>query len=150
MKTLRQLQRVIQLDMRGLRLLSLARDRYDVRMMRRWVSIFLLMILPLQFSYAAAAAYCQHETETGAGHFGHHVHQHHDLGASKEPAKGKSSLQLDQDCGVCHSGGLQSVPQQFELTLAQLPASPVSPSRIKVFSSIDISQIERPNWAASL
>nr|ART41037.1 L611 [uncultured bacterium] len=44
--------------------------------MRRWLSILLLVFLPFQFSWAAVAGYCQHETGAAAQHFGHHDHQH--------------------------------------------------------------------------
>jgi hypothetical protein len=43
--------------------------------MRRWLSIFLLIVLPLQISWAVAATYCQHETGS-TKHFGHHDHKH--------------------------------------------------------------------------
>jgi hypothetical protein len=83
-------------------------------------------------------------------HFGHHVHQHHDAAGSHEPAKGKFSMQLDQDCGFCHLSGLQSVLHRFELTLpAMLPTSPPV-AMTTAFRSFDRSQIDRPNWVASL
>ena len=41
------------------------------RMMRRWIAIFIL-ILPLQFSWAAVASYCQHASQRTA--IGHHEH----------------------------------------------------------------------------
>ncbi|MBU0601652.1 MAG: hypothetical protein KKD25_04520 [Gammaproteobacteria bacterium] len=44
--------------------------------MRRWLSILLLVFLPFQFTWAAAAGYCQHETGAAAQHFGHHDHKH--------------------------------------------------------------------------
>lgn len=40
--------------------------------MRRWLLIFLLLLLPFQLSWAASAAYCQHERDTQPGHWGHH------------------------------------------------------------------------------
>lgn len=44
--------------------------------MRRCLVLVLLLWLPLQFSWAAAAGYCGHEQRKGAAHFGHHAHQH--------------------------------------------------------------------------
>ena len=38
--------------------------------------MFLLIVLPLQISWAVAATYCQHETGS-TQHFGHHDHKHH-------------------------------------------------------------------------
>jgi hypothetical protein len=40
--------------------------------MRRWLLIFLLFLLPFQLSWAASAAYCQHERDSQPGHWGHH------------------------------------------------------------------------------
>ena len=77
-------------------------------MMRRWLSIFLLVMLPFQFSWAAAASYCQHETGKLSSHFGHHEHKHE---AAKVKAsdnergdKASSFGALDDDCAMCHLG----------------------------------------------
>jgi hypothetical protein len=40
--------------------------------MRRWLLVFLLILLPFQLSWAASAAYCQHERDTQPEHWGHH------------------------------------------------------------------------------
>jgi hypothetical protein len=74
----------------------------------RFLAIVLLAMLPLQFSWAAVASYCQHETR-GAGHFGHHEHEHHaDAGPNAEPVADtdtqgdKAPGAMDLDCGHCH------------------------------------------------
>lgn len=63
--------------------------------MLRLFAAFLLVLLPLQFSWAAVAVYCGHESghesghETGPAqaHFGHHVHEHaHAKGAAEAAA----------------------------------------------------------------
>jgi hypothetical protein len=90
---------------------------------RRILAILVLVMLPLQFSWGAVAVYCEHETQ-GAGHFGHHEHQHNavtetdphadpasDTGATGDKAPGA----VDLDCGHCHG--------QCSITLA-LPAEP--------------------------
>jgi hypothetical protein len=69
--------------------------------MRRWLSIFLLIVLPLQISWAVAATYCQHETGS-TKHFGHHDHKHQAEDGEKL-AKGSVS-DVDNDCAVCHAG----------------------------------------------
>ncbi len=65
----------------------------------RKLIIFFLIVLPLQWSTAAVAAYCQHETESKAQqHVGHHAHDHQasaDLGGS-DPA----DSDFDADCQV--------------------------------------------------
>ena len=64
--------------------------------MRRWLAVFLLILLPLQLSWAVAAAYCGHDGQvegaviTGSDggamppHVGHHEHRH-------EPPAGASA-----------------------------------------------------------
>ena len=43
----------------------------------RFLAIFLLALLPLQFSWADVASYRGHDAQQAAvGHFGHHEHQH--------------------------------------------------------------------------
>jgi flagellar capping protein FliD len=44
--------------------------------MRRFLLIFLVVMMPLQLSWAAVSSYCQHESGTASKHFGHHEHQH--------------------------------------------------------------------------
>ncbi len=63
----------------------------------------MVLLLPLQFAWGVAAAYCQHEgsASQGAGHFGHHEHVHQ--GELKKMAGSK--LVVDNDCGVCHGSG---------------------------------------------
>lgn len=123
--------------------------------MRRLLTILLLLVLPLQFSWAAAAAYCQH----GGGsdrqaHMGHHEHRHtadsapdtspqvQDQDTDADPQQG-----VDEDCAFCHFGCGKTVgttPVRFDAVgraafapgIAAPPASP-RPSRI-----------ERPNWRA--
>ncbi len=73
--------------------------------MRRWLIIALLLVLPLQFAWAAAAAYCGHEEAPAKTHVGHHAHEHQadqsDSGADKQYAKA-GKLVADNDCGYCH------------------------------------------------
>ena len=67
--------------------------------MKRLFLIFLIVLLPLQFSWAIAGAYCAHE-EAAAPHFGHHVHKHDE---TKDDGKHKAKkIQVDADCDYCH------------------------------------------------
>jgi len=63
--------------------------------------ILLLVILPLQTSWAAAAAYCQHE-QTSDTHFGHHTHQHEIKKELQKDASADKSTGGHSDCGYCH------------------------------------------------
>jgi hypothetical protein len=68
---------------------------------KKLILILLLFIAPLQFAWAAAGAYCQHEQGKSSMHFGHHAHSHeatHDASDSKTKA---SKVHLD--CSSCHT-----------------------------------------------
>ena len=71
-----------------------------IRAMKRFFLIFLLFALPLQISWAAMAAYCQHETGIASNHFGHHAHQHQTQKDSETKKESPSSI--DRDCAYCH------------------------------------------------
>lgn len=80
--------------------------------MRRYVLIFMMLLLPLQWSWAAAAGACQHEA--GGTHFGHHEHRHEAPGG--QPATGgeandPSPFALDPDCQVCQGLGAAHAPR---------------------------------------
>lgn len=73
-------------------------------MLRRLVLILMLALLPLQWTWAAAASVCQHEeiVATADGslpspHFGHHEHQHQQ-DDGHEPGQAGPDL----DCPSCH------------------------------------------------
>lgn len=72
--------------------------------MHRALAILFLMLLPLQFSWAAVVSYCEHEIDVEQQqHFGHHEHEHeladneNELGADDEQA----GIQLDCGHGTC-------------------------------------------------
>lgn len=69
--------------------------------MRRFILIFMMVLLPLQWSWAAAASVCAHEQ--GTSHFGHHEHQH----ASGEAVHADDGQALvdHPDCQGCHGVG---------------------------------------------
>ena len=118
--------------------------------MRRLIAIFLLLIVPLQLGYAAAAAYCQHEAGHAAGHFGHHAHEHQAKpGAEQESGKGKLSLQIDQDCGLCHLQMPQLLTQPTALANPPVETS-IDSTPSAAFASAERRRIERPNWTSSL
>ncbi|MFN0184110.1 MAG: hypothetical protein ACKVQR_09870 [Aquabacterium sp.] len=116
---------------------------------RRLLAIFLLAILPFQFSWAAVASYCEHEIQ-GDGHFGHHDHDRdhaHHVGASSDagPAADlsgdpsstpdetggatgdKTPDAIDLDCTHCHGscscGALVTCPLGLHGALSTAPPS---------------------------
>lgn len=95
---------------------------YIIRRMRRFLILLFAILLPLQFAWAGAAAYCHHESaqqDNGAGtasanwHFGHHSHSHQgQVGqhGGTDSKDGKGNLKVpDLDCAVCHFASAQLV-----------------------------------------
>jgi hypothetical protein len=119
--------------------------------MRRLLTLLLIMLLPLQFSYAVAASYCQHESGNAAHHFGHHAHVHkvadHDDHAGK--GKSKSKLFVDNDCTGCHWGKPELISEAVAVPAMQAE-SVLTVSDGPPYRSADPHRIERPNWLLSL
>lgn len=71
--------------------------------MRRALIICLILMLPLQWVWAAAAGTCQHESSDAATHFGHHAHKH-SLAITAPDSGGEQATPGGDhaDCGVCH------------------------------------------------
>jgi hypothetical protein len=115
---------------------------------RKLFFIVLLAILPIQFSWAAVAAYCRHESGEATRHLGHHEHQHR---AAKDgdstDRKASSSLLADQDCGACQLGAAQPIPPSVIGT----PAADSEPPRFTWSISYDScipAGPERPDRSA--
>ncbi|HEX6736331.1 MAG TPA: hypothetical protein VF096_16100 [Azonexus sp.] len=111
--------------------------------MRRLIAVFLLFLLPLQFSWGVAATYCQHETVPNAQHFGHHAHQH----ADEADQAGDTQLPgaIDNDCGFCHAGCLAALVDLGVQAVA-LPAEAFAGGLSAPSASPPVAQPERPNW----
>lgn len=82
--------------------------------MRRLVLVCLLLVLPLQWSWAAAARACLHESDPTVQHFGHHTHAHEaspeGAAAASDKAGDFTQSALDNDCTTCHAMGASLVP----------------------------------------
>lgn len=97
--------------------------------MRRLILVFFMVLLPLQWSWAAAARGCQHEA--GGSHFGHHQHEHaaddgpdhsgQDEGAFSTPATGEHP-----DCQSCHGLGTICMAAPSQGGLLSLQGAPPS------------------------
>ncbi len=73
-------------------------------MMKRYLIIFLLIFLPLQFTWAAVKSYCAHENGNAAQHVGHHEHQHKAEKAEPSVLDPANFNLADPDCAACHTG----------------------------------------------
>lgn len=106
--------------------------------MRRLLFIVLLLCLPLQSSWAVINAYCTHETERSAQHFGHHTHQHRDVSDSSQSLK-------HQDCEACHSDLSGAIFVESDLSSNNQGLVLRGLSQVEPKSAIQAVP-ERPKW----
>lgn len=115
---------------------------YSSRAMRR-IILFLALVLPLQFAWAGAASYCQHETDPAqAQHFGHHVHRHH-AGSEKAPG---GKLIADNDCGTCHTSGSTVAVDPTSLAITVPVADARVPYQPRPLLAALSRAPDRPQW----
>ncbi|MGJ7509874.1 cation efflux protein, CzcI family [Variovorax sp. GT1P44] len=112
--------------------------------MLRSIVLFLAVLLAVQFTWAGAAAYCQHETDASAvPHFGHHEHVHKDVGKKSTDSK----LVADPDCNVCHASCAHPLRSEVAATLVEnVDATPLPPTAAQA-SSPPPSSPYRPKWS---
>lgn len=75
--------------------------------MRRTLLVLLMLILSAQWTWAAVASVCEHETGKSAVHLGHHEHQHDEAGTAAPDGKAPASADnpaVHADCATCHAG----------------------------------------------
>ena len=96
--------------------------------MRRWIIVFLMVVLPNQFLWAAAAQYCGHESSNAqvsqaaaTNHYGHHEHQHQAALADSQDSGGFAHT----DCVSCHLAHCTSVPTVFGVHASAVQAQEV-------------------------
>jgi hypothetical protein len=124
--------------------------------MRRWLLIFLLALLPLQLSWAAASAYCQHERDTQPEHWGHHESESRgtDRSHSGEGAQKNASTQPNAvvgDCAVCHAGWAQHADATGEpMPAIARVAQPLRAMPAERFASHIADVPVRPDWSLAL
>ena len=123
--------------------------------MRRLLLICLLVMLPFQFVWGAAAGYCQHEESAKRSHLGHHAHKHQDnnsqdggleVSEHATPDKKASAGAEDADCATCHLGCGHAVVSGLAMFAAETDrgyASTYGQAHPPLLPSL----IDRPNWA---
>lgn len=110
-------------------------------MTRRFV-LFLALLLPLQFAWAGAVAYCQHETTPAlTQHFGHHEHLHQ---ADVEKAPGQSGA--DSDCGTCHAAGSPAIFESAGIDASVPATATVVPHALRRMPTALARAPDRPQW----
>lgn len=114
--------------------------------MRRLLVILMMVVLPFQLSWAAAATYCQHESSPVASHYGHHVHKHlANSGAAKSDTS-PSKLLSDDDCTVCHLGSVGIVSMPLFSFPADIAKSDTGRRNVPLLTSTRPDRPERPKW----
>lgn len=112
--------------------------------MRRWFAILLLVLLPLQALWAAAAPYCEHEQEPAKVHLGHHSHEHQDAAAGDGSPAGQAGA-AHPDCHVCH-GSAGAADLMTNADTSPFGTEYFSISGQSALPMPPPSRPERPNW----
>lgn len=114
--------------------------------MYRWIAVLMLALLPLQFSWAAVAAYCGHESGDQAQHLGHHEHQHAGpTSADQDSAPADAQAGFDFDCGHCHGTCACMPAPAGGLAPLMLVSHPVTCIECTL-RTLAQSPPERPQW----
>lgn len=113
--------------------------------MKRYLAIFLLTLLPLQFAWAAIAVYCDHKTAVAAEHPSHHSHEHLPADPQETGQNADSSTAMDHDCAVCQLGC--AAPLVIDLKTATAAVSDDHPlHHLVMVSQPSAERPERPKW----
>jgi len=124
--------------------------------MRRIVALLLLVLLPLQAIWAAAAPYCQHEDEVASHHIGHHLPEHpHAAPTASDAADGPDAHGSPDDladeagsthghCHVCHGGTV--LAHEVRLVQVLATSAPPVPALPQGLPAPPGARPERPQW----
>ncbi len=113
--------------------------------MRRLFMIFLLVLMPLQLSWAAMASYCQHESSASAKHFGHHEHQCNVLDGKDDSPEPAQYGEADPDCEACHGGCTSVLADALAIYLVADSSLATADYRARL-TSPPFECPERPQW----
>lgn len=113
--------------------------------MRRLVLICMMLLLPVQWTWAAAAAYCAHESSPAAAkHIGHHEHVHKTSAAEGSKKVPAPAGVLDLDCDYCHLSAAQWLPVLHDVLAPAMGAASPIEDPLQVGSHVG-SGPERPD-----
>tara|TARA_R110001599_G_scaffold64023_1_gene178315 strand:- start:12557 stop:12916 length:360 start_codon:yes stop_codon:yes gene_type:complete len=117
--------------------------------MKRLLIILMFLIVPLQLSWAAAAVYCEHETNLSSVHFGHHEHKHIASADEVKTETSKSAAAVDGDCPTCHLGGIAILNMPIPMMALDLISASSIIAGNPLLASSRPSRPERPKWATA-
>lgn len=115
--------------------------------MRSWLVVLLLVLMPLQFSWAAVGAFCQHERGSDASHAGHHAHEHRSQSDSDGATSQTAASVADADCGTCHAGCSIAAPD-VQASVGTTASASWALGRSAQPRSAPFDVPERPQWHA--
>ncbi|MDB5828482.1 MAG: czcI [Variovorax sp.] len=108
--------------------------------MRRYLLVFLMLLLPLQSVWSAAATICAHEqTQAGERHFGHHE-AHHATNGATDDANASGASDADHH----HVLNVHPVSHAAPLALPMAQATRHIPAVSDPYPSAHIASLERP------
>lgn len=113
--------------------------------MKYYLLIFLLVLLPLQFSWAATVGYCQHETSVTFNHTGHHTQDQLSDNQQESSKNAPHSACMDHDCATCHMGCANAPVNDLGMITVTVSDNP--PPHFQGFASqLSKERPERPKW----
>ncbi|MFZ6658306.1 hypothetical protein [Undibacterium sp. TJN19] len=78
--------------------------------MLKKILTMLILALTIQFNWTVASAYCLHETDKSASHFGHHPHQHDNAAQDDEKSPDSRQKATHADCDSCVHSAMTAMP----------------------------------------
>ncbi|GCL64789.1 hypothetical protein [Pseudaquabacterium pictum] len=120
--------------------------------MRRWLAILLLVLLPLQSTWAAVASYCAHAAAGAVDHGGHHgqadtSHADHGVVPEQPVSSDSASCVLSgMGCGHCHGHGAGMLSVASGFVPAAHGGAPSAATAVPGAEHLP-AQPERPQWA---
>ncbi|MGF6526003.1 hypothetical protein [Variovorax sp. PvP013] len=120
--------------------------------MRRLVLVVLMLLLPLQSVWSAAAALCVHEADPTVQHFGHHGAHHAqashadaaDAAAAASDAAPGDGRALPGEVDHHHLSFVHPVPAMPALAAPEPPADAARPHRAERYASRWIAAPDKP------
>ena len=115
--------------------------------MRFLVMIVLLVLMPMQFTWAALSVYCPHETSSPAQQVENHDHQHQTSADLEDGGDPHATGNVNADSGACHAGHGTALFGSQRLPAVSVSSEIYTTYQIQVPSPPHLPVPERPNWA---
>jgi hypothetical protein len=112
--------------------------------MRRLLLVFLLLVFPVQVTWAAVCVYCPGACviETSAS-----IRSDSGSEATTDDSAKAGSISLDDsDCACCHLGGVGVASPTIGTAVVKPHETPEQAEGIVLFTSIRPERPERPKW----